>query len=207
MDKIKEAQELADKLIDEATIKQVGDNKGALKDTPEKLEKSEEDIDKAVEMKENTKILNMVDNLKIHLGEKKEIKVSDVPKDKQEIFKINRGKAREKGGALTKAERGGKPVKESNQTKIAQQKDTLFDNLSRVVQPKTDKKTSLNPEPTSEGKITDKILNFLNKRSQSKLLAKAQKYGKKRINIVRKANPKGNIFQKRRASLNAAMKD
>ena len=43
------------------------------------------------------------------MKEAEEVKVSDVPKDKQKIFKINRGKAREKGGPLTKAEKGGKP--------------------------------------------------------------------------------------------------
>jgi len=46
------------------------------------------------------------------MKEAKEVKVSDVPKDKQKIFKINRGKAREKGGPLTKAEKGGKPQEE-----------------------------------------------------------------------------------------------
>ena len=45
-------------------------------------------------------------------AEAEEVKVSDVPKDKQKIFKINRGKAREKGGPLTKAEKGGKPHEE-----------------------------------------------------------------------------------------------
>jgi len=46
------------------------------------------------------------------MKEAEEVKVSDVPKDKQKIFKINRGKAREKGGPLTKAEKGGKPQEE-----------------------------------------------------------------------------------------------
>jgi hypothetical protein len=46
------------------------------------------------------------------MKEAEEVKVSDVPKDKQKIFKINRGKAREKGGPLTKAEKGGKPREE-----------------------------------------------------------------------------------------------
>jgi len=140
MDKIKLAQELAESLLDEC-ICQVGDDKGALPDVPEDVEDSMDDLEDYVSMGEDDGMLD----------ESEEVKVSDVPKDKQKIFKINRGKAREKGGPLTKAEKGGKPIKESNQVAIAQQKDTLFDKLERVMKNKTDKDTSLNPEPTTEG--------------------------------------------------------
>jgi hypothetical protein len=67
------------------------------------------------------------------MKEAEEVKVSDVPKDKQKIFKINRGKAREKGGPLTKAEKGGKPQEEMfamdtpELEKMEQQVDLLVD--------------------------------------------------------------------------------
>ena len=200
MDKITRAQEYADKLIDEATIRQVGDDKSALNDEPESIKKSEEDLEDYVSMesdelleddmfnedttphekkklgwmgansghkdqtwtdskgknpqqlnshydkkkyfnknmknrkqnldfnhdiwkinqkkkafnKESNQISNMVSNIQSYLGEDKEVKVSDVPDSKKMIFKINRGKARIKGGKLTKAEKGGKPIKESS---------------------------------------------------------------------------------------------
>jgi hypothetical protein len=254
MDKIKAAQKLAEKLLDEACICQVGGDKGALKDEPESIKKSEEDTKKAMEMKqeakisamvdristylgegkdskfstdnrlqsmlhraifnkrkqknpkekpmeesekmsaeriarrqkmlkdlknfvklkkkpikesdeEQAKILSMIDTISVYLGEEKEVKVSDVPKDKQKIFKINRGKAREKGGPLTKAEKGGKPVKEANQVKIAQQKDTLLDNNERIVKDKVDKDTCLDPVPTVESdKMIDESIKDIFKR-------------------------------------------
>jgi hypothetical protein len=133
MDKIKSAQEMVDQLLDECSIRQVGDDKGALPDVPEEVDDSMDDFEDYILM-----------------DEAEEVKVSDVPKDKQKIFKINRGKAREKGGPLTKAEKGGKPVKESDQVKIAQQSDTLFDNEERMKKDKTDKDTSLDPVPNTE---------------------------------------------------------
>lgn len=61
-------------------------------------------------------------------------------------------------------------VKESDQVAIAQQKDTLFDKLERVMKDKTDKDTSLNPEPTTEGSW----------------LSSLQDWGKKKMNQKRK---------------------
>lgn len=133
MDKIKSAQSMVDQLLDECNIRQVGDNKGALKDIPEDVDSSMDDFEDYILM-----------------DEAEEVKVSDVPKDKQKIFKINRGKAREKGGPLTKAEKGGKPIKESDQVKTAQQPDTLFDNEERMKKDKTDKDPSLDPVPNTE---------------------------------------------------------
>ncbi len=225
MDKIKEAQTLADQLLDECNT--VGDNKGALKDVPESIKKSEEDLEDYVSMEsdevlderylekdevnklhkmrtnlankhqkqskhptiqkyntfsktnkmkrtadkkkrdadfnrivgkanrgikenETNQISTMVSNIATFLGEEKEVKVSDVPKDKQKIFKINRGKAREKGGKLTKAEKGGKPIKEADQVATAQQKDTLFDKLERVTKNSDKLKATITQEPTTE---------------------------------------------------------
>jgi len=168
MNKIKEAQTLADKLLDEC-ICQVGNNKGALKDEPESIKKSEEDIKKAVEMKEDSQITQMVNKIATYLGEGKEVKVSDVPKDKQAIFKINRGKAREKGGKLTKAEKGGKPVKpikEDDQVKIAQQKDTLLDNNERITKDSDKLKPTITKEPTVESKLIMSIVKDIYKSRQ-----------------------------------------
>jgi len=151
MNKIQKAQELADQLLDEATIRQVGNDKGALKDEPESIKKSEEDLEDYVEMEESNQISNMVNNIATFLGEDKEVKISDVPDSKKMIFKINRGKARIKGGKLTKAEKGGKPIKEADQVATAQQKDTLFDKLERVVKDRTKKNSGSDPTPTSEG--------------------------------------------------------
>jgi hypothetical protein len=191
MNKIEKAQQLADQLIDEC-ICQVGGDKGALKDEPESLVKSLKDIKKAVSMESDAdKITKMVASIAEYLGEaKKEVKVSDVPKDKQEIFKINRGKARIKGGALTKAEKGGKPVKEADQVATAQQKDTLFDKLERVVKDSGKLKATITTEPTTEAAVTEASLgakiqrgiarNDRNLRLGNKMDPKAKANAKKR---------------------------
>jgi hypothetical protein len=57
MDKIQKAQDLADMLLDEMEIKQVGGDKGALKDEPESIKKSEDDLEDYVEMKESDELL------------------------------------------------------------------------------------------------------------------------------------------------------
>ena len=185
MDKITKAQKYADQLLDEVTIRQVGYDKGPLKDEPESIKKSEEDLEDYVKME---KIADMLNNIQTYLGEDKEIKISDVPKDKQKIFKINRGKAREKGGALTKAEKGGKPIKEADQVATAQQKDTLFDKLERVVKDSDKLKPTITKEPTTE----------------SDTLSKLQAWGKKFMNKKRKRGLK--VTEKRDKALKAAAK-
>ena len=153
MDKIKEAQLLADKMLDEC-ICQVGDDKGALKDEPESVEKSEEDIKKAVSMREE-----------------KEVKLKDVPEKSKIPFKINRTRAAIKGDKLTSDEKSGKKrvkrVKESNQVATAQQKDTLFDKLERVIKDSDKLKTSITQEPTTEGSLTPEEARRIKKKFNS----------------------------------------
>jgi len=177
MDKIKEAQQLADDLLDEC-ICTVGDDKGALKDEPESVKKSEEDIKKAVAMKE------------------------------------------------------------ADQVKIAQNKDTLFDDLEGVVKDSDKLKPSLNSEPVAEaskgaiiqrGKkrndmhlalgysMDPKAKKNAEKRKEDKIsesekkswLAKLQLWGKKKMDKKReqvaKGNPKGSNIMKRNAKMAGIM--
>jgi len=200
MDKVQKAQELADKLLDEC-ICQVGDNKGALPDVPESLEDSMDDLEDYTSMGEEDGMLD----------ESKEVKVSDVPKDKQKIFKINRGKARKKGGKLTKAEKGGKPIKESDLIKTAQQKDTLFDNLNRIMKDKTGEETCLNPEPTTEGWLSN-LASKVAKKSAEK--SKKEKTGwfaslqKKGLKVMKQKQNEGiPLTKKKNDALKAATQD
>jgi len=265
MDKIKEAQKLADQLIDEATIRQVGDDKGALKDEPESVEKSEKDREEYVEMEESAKKVTGYDLFKMRrgIGRKKyqeklkkkksssvkenktaqkyemmpktkptkhdyatgpkgekikrgsmtinidnysgklttvgskknryldKVKESEVVLDeryltKDEISKLHdmRNDLADKQAATSKYPKLQKLnvfsksnkmkkvakkkkrdaafdrmmgrankglVDEANQVSIAQQKDTLFDKLERVVKDKVDKESHLDPEPATEG--------------------------------------------------------
>ncbi len=204
MDKIKEAQKLADQLIDEATIRQVGDDKGALKDEPESVEKSEKDREEYVEMEESAKKVTGYDLFKMRRGigrkkyqeklkkkKSKSVKESEEVLDeryltKDEISKLHdmRNDLADKQAATSKYPKLQKLnvfsksnkmkkvakkkkrdaafdrmmgrankglVDEANQVSIAQQKDTLFDKLERVVKDKVDKESHLDPEPATEG--------------------------------------------------------
>ena len=59
----------------------------------------------------------------------------------------------------------------TDQVKIAQNKDTLFDNNKRIVKDKVDDEPSLNPVPTTETKklVDEKVDNFFNKMKRSKI--------------------------------------
>lgn len=64
MDKIQEAQKLVDTILDSACICQVGKDKAALKDEPEDVKKSRDDIEKSMSMEESVKdIANVKDSL------------------------------------------------------------------------------------------------------------------------------------------------
>ncbi len=189
MDKIKAAQQLAEKLLDEACICQVGGDKGALKDEPESIKKSEEDLKKAVKMKQEAKISSMVDKISTYLGES--------PTDAQ-IAKIRLGVERNDRNlklgnkmdpkAKANAKKRKESIKEADQVKIAQQKDTLLDNNDRIVKDKVDKETCLDPVPTVE----------------SGVLTGVQKWGKQIMDRKRKKGLK--ITQKKDEALKKVMK-
>jgi len=151
MNKIQRAQELADQLIDESTIPQVGDNKGALKDEPESIKKSEEDLEDYVDLEESNQTPPMIENLQTYLGE-----AGKLPSPSM-IAKIRRGVARndknyKEGNDMDpKAKANAKKrIEESNMIATAQQKNTLFDKLDNVVKDSDKLKATITQEPTTE---------------------------------------------------------
>lgn len=160
MDKIKKAQDLADQLLNEATIKQVGDDKGALKDKPESIQKSEKDRKDAVEMKESTQISAMVGNIATHLGEASlgaKIQRGIARNDKN----YEEGNDMDPKAKANAKKRKEKTIKEADQVAIAQQKNTLFDKLEKVVKDSGKLKATITTEPTTEGEMIDNISKWM----------------------------------------------
>ena len=230
MNKIKEAQELADMLLDGAEIRQVGDDKGALPDEPDKLQDSLEDIEDYVTMESdeakeiNKQPFNDDDSMSgmtsraarnkdIHKGIKRDpIEENNIRQDR--IDRRNKGyethekrkssweekhggnvkhfdngygktggsfvdlkhkedimgyKRNDRKAAMRKAmsdfhinqqNKRKNNIKEADQIATAQQKDTLFDKLERVVKDSGELKPSITKEPTTEG-MAAKLATYL----------------------------------------------
>jgi len=194
MDKIKEAQDLAEKLLDEC-ICQVGDDKGALKDEPESVKKSEEDIKKAVKMEEGAPIRGAA-LAKMRLGIERNDKNYKEGNDMDPKAKAN----------------AKKRVEESDQVKIAQQKDTLLDNNERIVKDKVDKEASLDPVPTVE---SDKMIDESMKDVYNRMTGKGVSYtatGSKKLNhkskgVKKSKSMKGHQAQNRTKERIRSMKN
>ena len=174
MDKIQKAQELADQLLDECNT--VGDNKGALNDEPESIKKSEEDLEDYVKMEESLDLLD--EDFATQRKEENWKKSHEAKKNTWgekhggNVRNFDNGYGKTGGDFKTlklkntvlgyrKQDRKDaqdkimkqwkkKHIKEADQVATAQQKDTLFDKLERVVKDSDKLKPTITQEPTLE---------------------------------------------------------